>query len=315
MNIKRLTTYGKIANAALSPDGKFFVYALAESGGQSLWVQQTTSAHPVNTTPPTKGNYWGLTISPDGAFVYYSVFEGDKSDLHLHRIPILGGLVERLAATPDNAVAFSPDGNRLVWAEQRREKTKLYIANSDGSDGRLLAERKYPLEFNVRGTSTAWSPDGATIACAVKVVDQNGGEFASVVGVDAATGTEKSLSAHRWASVNHLSWLRDGSLVVIAGDAPGSPAQIWSLSQPDGILRQLTKDLNSYERLSATANGEMFLSIQRNSVARLSATGENQAVEFALTVAQQVGSFDGIAWTSDGRIVIFLSRLGKRICG
>lgn len=55
----------------------------------------------------------------------------------------------------------------------------------------------------------------------------------------------------------------------------------------------------------------MFLSIQRNSVARLSATGENQAVEFALTVAQQVGSFDGIAWTSDGRIAYFSFTVGE----
>jgi len=161
------------------------------------------------------------------------------------------------------------------------------------------------LAFAAIGSILAVTAILGIIACAAKDIDQNGGEFASVVGVDAATGTEKSLSAHRWASINHLSWLRDGSLIVIAGDAPGSPAQIWSLSQPDGILRQLTNDLNSYERLSATANGEMFLSIQRNSVARLSATGENQAVEFAPTVAQQVGSFDEIAWTPDGRIAYF----------
>ncbi len=305
MNIKRLTTNGKIVNAALSPDGKFFVYALEESGGQSLWVQQTTSAHQVNIAPPTKESYWGLTVSPDGEFVYCTVFEADKADLELRRIPILGGHVERLAGTPDNAVAFSPDGNLLAWIEVRGEKFMLRTAKPDGSDGRWLAERKYPSEFNFKGTSTAWSPDSATIACAAKDVDENGGEFMSIVGVDAVTGAENPLSGHRWASVNHLSWLQDGRLIVIASETSGSPAQIWSLSQPDDVLRQLTNDLNSYERLSAAANGEMFLSIQRNSVARLSATGENQAIELAPTIAQQVGSFDEIAWTSDGRIVYF----------
>jgi len=305
MSIKRLTTMGKIVNAALSPDGKFFVYALEESGGQSLWVQQTTSAHQVNIAPPTKESYWGLTVSPDGDFIYCTVFEADKADLELRRIPILGGHVERLAGTPDNAVAFSPDGNWLAWTEMRGEKFMLRTAKSDGSDGRWLAERKYPSEFNVKGTSTAWSPDSATIACIAKDIDENGGEFMRVVGVDALTGTEKPLSAHRWASVNHLSWLRDGRLIVIASETSGSPAQIWSLSQPDDVLRQLTNDLNSYERLSATANGEMFLSIQRNSVARLSAVGENQAIESAPTIAQQVGSFDEIAWTSAGQIAYF----------
>lgn len=305
MNIKRLTTNGKIVNAALSPDGKFFVYALDESGGQSLWVQQTTSAHQVNIAPPTKESYWGLTVSPDGEFVYCTVFEANKADLELRRIPILGGHVERLTGTPDNAVAFSPDGNRLAWTEARGDKFMLRTAKPDGSDGRWLAGRKHPSEFNVKGTSTAWSPDSATIACAAKDVDESGGEFMSIVGVDALTGTERPLSAHRWASVNHLSWLRDGRLIVIASATSGSPAQIWSLSQPGDVLRQLTNDLNSYERLSAAANGEMFLSIQRNSVARLSAAGEHQAIESAPTIAQQVDSFDEIAWTADGRIVYF----------
>ena len=305
MSIKRLTTNGNIVNAALSPDGKFFVYALAEPAGQSLWIQQTNSAHPVNIAPPTKESYWGLTISPDGTFVYCSVFDGDKADLQLRRIPVLGGHIETLAGTPDVAVSFSSDGNRLAWTERRGEKTKLYTAKSDGSDGHWLAERSYPSEFNVKGTSTAWSPDGETIACAARDVDQNDGEFMRVVGVDTATGTEKSLSTDRWASVNHLSWLKDGGIIIIASEKLGSPAQIWSLSQPDGELRQLTNDLNSYERLSAAADGEMFLSIQRNSVARLSAAGENQVIESAPTISQQVGSFDEIAWTSDGRIAYF----------
>ena len=305
MSIRRLTTNGKIVNAALSPDGKFFVYALAETGGQSLWIQQTSSAHPVNIAPPTRESYWGMTISPDGVYVYCSVFKGDQADLQLRRIPLLGGHVETLAGTPDIAVSFSPDGRRMAWAERRREKTKIYTARADGSEGRFLAERSYPSEFNVKGSATAWSPDGTAIACVVREVDQNGGEYMSIVGVDAATGAEKSLTARRWATVNHVNWLRDGRLIFIAGESPDAPAQIWALSPPDGELRQLTNDLNSYERLSATADGEMFLSIQRNSVSRLSAAGENQPAEAAPTIAQQVGSFDEIAWTPAGQIAYF----------
>ncbi len=305
MHIKRLTTNGSVVNTAISPDGKFFVYALAESNGQSLWVQQTASPQPVNISPVADESYWGLTISPDGTFVYCSVFKTNNADLELRRIPVFGGFVEHLAATPDTAVSFAPDGSRMAWTEGRGGRTKLYTAAPDGSDLRLLTERKYPSEFNVKGTSTAWSHDGATIACASKDIDQNGGETMSVIGVDAATGAEKPLTARCWASVNHISWIPDVGLIVIASETTGSPAQIWSLSLSDDAARQLTNDLSSYERLSTTADGETILSIQRNSVDRLYAKTGDDPSGSAASIARQVGSFDEIAWTADGRIAYF----------
>ena len=305
MQINQLTANGNIVNAALSPDGKYFVYALAESAGQSLWVQQVSAARPVQIAPPAKVSYWGLTITPDGNHVYCSVFEANKANTQLLRIPLLGGLGEKISITsaPDSALTFSPDGSRIAWTALHGDKTKLITAKADGSDEKPMAERKYPSSFSYEGASVSWSPDGAIIAVAARDVDQNG-EFMSVVPVDAASGEEKPLTLHRWAIVNHLVWLRDQSgLLVVAKESLDYPAQIWLLPYPEGAARQLTNDLNSYEWLSVTNDSAAFLSVQRISVTRLLATSENQSIEAAPTIIQQTGSYDEISWTPAGQIV------------
>jgi Tol biopolymer transport system component len=307
ISVRQLTTNGNVVNAALSPDGRYFVYALAESAGQSLWVQQVNASRAVQIAPPAKVNYWGLAISPEGDYVYCSIFEANKADVQLKRVPMLGGLIETipLGKSVDSTITFSPDGARFAWTENCGDRSELRVADRDGSNNRLLAERRKPSLFSYESASSSWSPDGAVIAAASRDVDQSG-EFMSVVGVDAMTGTEKFLTAQRWAAVNHLAWLRDGSgLIVIAKKAFGSPAQIWLLAYPSGAALQLTNDLNSYEWLGVTNDFASVLTVQQNSVTRLLVAGENQPIETAPTVAQQTGSHDQIGWTNAGQIAYF----------
>src|SRR6185503_2457628 len=56
--------------------------------------------------------------------------------------------------------ALAPDGQRLAFLVQRRGRTQLYVANTDGSRPRRVAE-----ELDVRGVP-AWSPDGQWLAVA-----------------------------------------------------------------------------------------------------------------------------------------------------
>lgn len=307
IQINRLTTSGNIVNAALSPDGKYFVYALAENGGESLWVQQVNASRPVQIAPLAKISYWGLTFAPDGNHVYCSIFAANKADVQLVRVPTLGGLVETipLGSSADSAITFSPDGSKIAWTANYGDHTELRVANSNGSNNKLLTERRSPASFSFEGATVSWSPDGDQLAVVSKDVDQNR-EFMSVIGVDLTTGVEKSLTSHHWAAVNHLAWLPDKSgLLVIAKQTFGSPAQVWFFSFPEGKARQITNDLNSYEWLGVSPDSSSFLSIQQNSVTRLSVANENQPIDKVVTVAQQTGSFDRIAWTNSGQIAYF----------
>ncbi len=99
MKITRLTTGGKIGNAAIrgytsiSPDGKYVVFRTTESGKDSLWVRQVSTGSLVKIVPDLDGKIGGTTFSRDGEFVYYSVFDNPLGTLF--QVPVLGGTPRR----------------------------------------------------------------------------------------------------------------------------------------------------------------------------------------------------------------------------
>src|SRR5690349_1944014 len=69
MKLTRLTQSGNAANVAISPDGRYVVYALREGEEQSLNVRQVATGSDVQILPPDEIVIWGLTFSPDANYI------------------------------------------------------------------------------------------------------------------------------------------------------------------------------------------------------------------------------------------------------
>jgi serine/threonine protein kinase len=69
MKIVRITESGKATDVAVSPDGQYVVYVLAEGEKQSLNVRQVATGNDVPILPPDVANFVGLIYSPDGSYV------------------------------------------------------------------------------------------------------------------------------------------------------------------------------------------------------------------------------------------------------
>src|SRR5262245_47870387 len=93
MKIANLTNSGKVVTAAISPEGKYVVYALADSGKQSLWIRQVATASNVQIVPPRDVIYTGVTFSGDGNYLYYNESRGAGE---LYQMPTLGGSPKKL---------------------------------------------------------------------------------------------------------------------------------------------------------------------------------------------------------------------------
>jgi eukaryotic-like serine/threonine-protein kinase len=101
-----------------------------------------------------------LSVSPDGSSLLASDEPGTAFDGPLWALPVLGGLPRRLSDTLGHAGAWSPDGQRLVFARGNN----LYAARYDGAESRLLATMTgWP-------SSLRWSPDGNTLR--ITLLDQ-----------------------------------------------------------------------------------------------------------------------------------------------
>src|SRR5215831_6556913 len=200
--ITRFTTDGRVDAAAISPNGKYVVYALGDHGQYSLWIRQTTTANAgVNLVPTGNMGYVGLTFSPDNDYIYFASGP-PNSPTALYRMPALGGSRERLAEDVDSPPTFSPGGKRIAYLRGYPDKsqTVILIAGNDGRGETILTSLTAPAaEINVQ-SAPSWSPDGKSIACSVTVRDENG-QHTEIYVADVRTGEFKPLTSARWLRI------------------------------------------------------------------------------------------------------------------
>ncbi len=296
LKFERLTSNGKTKCAAVSPDGKFVVYVLEDEDRQSLWLKNVAAGSDVQILPPAENTELNsLTFSPDGNFIYYVAKES------LYQQPVLGGTSKKViqnfgSRVQTNPITFSPDGKQFAFVRQLPEnEAALVLANSDGTDERILASSKRPQIFL---RSAAWSPDGKVIAVA---------GVGKVLVVQVADGAVSSIPSPGWSIVLQIAWQKDGNgLFVIATKGRSSIShQIWSLSYPTGDARNITNDLNNYQSVSLTADGINLVTVRMEQIAHIWAmSGEDasQAKQLTHGIDRYDGIF-GLNWLPDGNIL------------
>jgi len=315
IKLNRLTNSGNAIDAAISPDGKYIVYVLSDRSKQSLYIRQVSTANDKEIVAPAPVGYFGITFSPDGNDLYYAI----KANLDagtLYRVPVLGGVPVKLMERIDGPISFSPDGKQFVLVRGNYPNTgesSLVIANTDGSGERNLVVKK-PLErlTPIFFTGPSWSPDGNIIAATVA---RFGGR-SKVVGFSVADGSERELSTESWPFAGRVQWLPDMTgVLLVAGDSPIG-AMLWIISYPDGGLRQVTNDLNSYRSIGLTEDGQKLVSVQSQGLVNLWVVPEGDALKANRLSTGNVSSFfsstgSNVSWTPDGRIVYVSNESGN----
>ena len=302
--ISKLTVNGNAVGAAISPDGKYVVYAMDEAGKQGLWLRQVAIANSVAIVPPAEVDFRGITFSHDGTYVYYVVSEkNNHARGDLYQVPALGGSVKKIKSDINGPVTLSPDGKQFAFvrSDTARGEDVLMIADVSGANERRLASRKYPDHF-AWSSAPAWSPDGSVVACASESADDQG-FFVKVIAVEVASGKENFFSDKRWEFVEQMSWLGDNTgMLVVGQDAEQAFQQIWHLSYPDGKLRKISSDLDDYVGLSMTADSRSVVSVQYQTLSNIWVSSSKDANQME-QVTPGVGRYFDLVWTPDGRIV------------
>jgi serine/threonine protein kinase len=305
--ITQVTTSGKVRDAAISPDGKYVLSIVEDSGLRSLWLRNIPTGSNTQVLPPESALYQNPAFSPDGNYVYYSkAADAAGNSYNLYRIPVLGGDSVLLVHDVDVGPVFSPEGQRMAYLRANDPvlgKFLILTAKMDGSDEKTAYSGPTPFPVWL-----AWSPDGKLIAYILAAGQDAQGVVRTI---DLATGKDQPLATLTDKFATSLAWMPDGrGLMIVYTDRSTGfrRAQIGFVSFPDGQFHALTNDTNGYQTLSISADGKSIAAMQRQgseSVVLLPGSGHgNPAPVAGIPTNENVRQ---VLWDKDGNLLVVSS--------
>ena len=303
MQITKLTESGTAEDAAISPDGRYVVYALRDGEKEGLWLRQVATRSDVQILPSDTNGFHGLTFSRDGNYIYF--VRSDKNDplfKYLFSMPVPGGAARKLIDDVDSPVSFSPDGHQFVYEHciPSRNDLELKIAETDGSGERLLTTIHNASCFLFL-PGLNWSPDGRTVAVSALLLGKPSRWVLDVVSVASGSVRELFSSADE---IGRPIWLPNGDTLLVSHyDPQYHRAQLWTVSFPSGEARRFTNDLTRYSStLDITQDGRTIAAVAGTAAFNVWIAPAGDPLASRQITFGELPMFD-VAENADGRIL------------
>jgi serine/threonine protein kinase/Tol biopolymer transport system component len=305
--ITQITNTGKARQAAISPDGKYVLNVQDDNGRESLWLRNVPTGSDTQILPPAAAVYNSLAFAPDGNYVYFrKAGISTQTEWDLYRTPVLGGTPQLILRDLDTGITFSPDGHRIAYAranDPELGKYRLLTANSDGSEETVLqiaADTATNIPRNV-----TWSPDGKRITYSAYVL---GDALGTIKSFDVAGKQVEPLASFKDELVFNLAWLPGGQWLLARYDQKGPSyerTQIGLVSRAGGQIQPITRDTNSYNTLTVSADGKTAATVQARTTRGLSLVpGASAQTNIAVPTLAQAQDVQSVAWTADGKLLV-----------
>lgn len=308
----RITGDGTAGLAAISPDGEYIVYTTRKRGWTQLWKRKVGTSGSTPLIAPIQGDAVSLEFTGNGNRLAFALHPALQIfHRNLFTVPIEGGTPVQILGELTGPVGMSHDGTKaaMVRANRALSRDEIWIADLNNGGERMITSRQYPTHLHSQA-SPAWSRDGKLIAFAVETKDSVG-FYIYLQTINLETGEQRRVQSPRWQWVEDIEWIRGESALAITARPQGSSfKQIWYLTYPGGISRRLGNDIDSYNTVSVSDDGETLASIQVQTLTNIY-VASSKDVEHSAQVTPGTGRYFDLAWTSEDRILYASDSTGE----
>jgi Tol biopolymer transport system component len=259
----RFTNFdGTERSAAISPDGKFVAFRADRAGPFDVWLSQVGTGRYVNLTQGIDDEFGTDTpsvgFSADGSEIWLS--GGPDSSRRLRLLPLMGGPPRSFLTDKAISVAWSPDGNRIVY-HTYDDGDPMFVADRTGANVRQILRPKPPEHHHF----PVWASDGRWIYYtsglpATKEMD--------VWRVAPDGGSPERLTEHN-GDVGFPAPLDPYTVLYVARDQDGSGPWLFALDPERRRSRRVSFGVERYISIAATPDGRRVVATVANPSASL----------------------------------------------
>jgi Tol biopolymer transport system component len=132
-------------------------------------------------------------------------------------------------------------------------------------------------------------------------------ERTTLAGIAIADGRVTDITGSGWDFVDSMTWLADGSGLLVSGAPVGSIGggdnhQVWRVAYPHGTVRRVTNDTNRYSGVSLSADGQT-----------LATTQSRRAFRLWTAPAGDLGAGEAVGGGPDGERVFHVASTGTSV--
>ena len=200
---------------AVSPDGRYIVFASLDVGSGGIWRIDIDGANPKQLVTSRGAS---PSVSPDGRWViYFAVVSGEA---RLWKIPIDGGEPVRLTDNESTRPAVSPDGKSIAYLYREQQNSPWRIAIIPFEGGQPVKLIDVPPGYNTVQIFAGvpqrlhWLPDGRSLAY---IVNRDG--VSNIWSMPIVGGAPKQLTNFTTDQIAWFDLSRDGKPTLFSRGA------------------------------------------------------------------------------------------------
>ncbi|MEK7724165.1 MAG: winged helix-turn-helix domain-containing protein [Acidobacteriota bacterium] len=293
----KVTDTGNIDYPSISPDGNLSAYTKQKN----LYLKDIVSNKEIKLEIPNVEHFSSVQFSPTGDSIFFRNSEVPRRVANILQVSKFGGEAKIVVEKTWTGFSVSPDGKNIAFIRNFPEHQILYLKNLENSDERELVTRFYPENFYHLATPS-WSPDGKKITFIANAAAERS---TKLFVADTDTGEVEEIKSNRLRQFDQAIWLPDGETLIVLAKELGRESQIWKMFYPGGEVQRISNGLNSFEKVSVSADGKKILAMQSVKNSNISVAGSQNLAEQTTLTTGNTGNFGQVSldWINNEKIL------------